>query len=157
MPPNNPPPIFSAETMICMTMVDGVLVPDCIDIVVEGEPRVQQRARMAVTGGVHMYDPTARTKRDFKAAVTDSLDFIRENDAQYPFFQDDDVKLTIVFHVHNMNKDVDNLLKFVLDALRGVVYIDDRSILKVVAEKRHDLHGFTEMAFTRHTAPGVYI
>jgi Holliday junction resolvase RusA-like endonuclease len=37
--------------------------------------------------------------------------------------------------VYNSLKDVDNLLKFVMDALQSTVYGNDRYVYKVTAEK----------------------
>ncbi|MEK7224437.1 MAG: RusA family crossover junction endodeoxyribonuclease [Bacteroidota bacterium] len=36
------------------------------------------------------------------------------------------------------NKDLDNILKPVFDALKGIVFVDDKQIIKLTAEKRID-------------------
>lgn len=41
-----------------------------------------------------------------------------------------------------MRPDIDNLVKFVLDSLNGVVYHDDRQVVKVVAYKMRDNDGY---------------
>jgi Holliday junction resolvase RusA-like endonuclease len=57
------------------------------------------------------------------------------------------LKIEVVFHVSNMAKDVDNLLKFVLDALNTVVYEDDRHVHKIVGTKYHSpLRGYTTIS-----------
>jgi Holliday junction resolvase RusA-like endonuclease len=47
-----------------------------------------------------------------------------------------DLKLGIstTFYVHNINKDLDNLLKFVFDALQGAIYVNTRVIWEVTAK-----------------------
>ena len=69
----------------------------------------------------------------------------------FPLFQVN-VTMTVVFHIGNMAKDVDNLLKFVLDGLQKVAYTDDHSVAKIVIEKRHDAaHRFTFITLEPYT------
>ena len=46
-----------------------------------------------------------------------------------------DIKVSVDFFVTNMSKDIDNLVKFVLDGLQGVLYADDRKIVSIKAHK----------------------
>ena len=54
-------------------------------------------------------------------------------------------------------KDVDNLLKFVMDALQGIVYRNDMTITKVIVTKMFaqnaDVRGWTEVQFGTSSEP----
>jgi Holliday junction resolvase RusA-like endonuclease len=55
----------------------------------------------------------------------------------FPLFKNDR-KLKVVratFHVFNARKDVDNLVKFLLDSVEGIVYNNDNMVYLVVAKK----------------------
>jgi Holliday junction resolvase RusA-like endonuclease len=116
-----------------------------IDITVEGEPQVQIRTAMTYRGGLHMYDPSSLPKSKFRLAVRESLsDGLRFQN--YPLFTGP-VEITVSFYVSNMRKDVDNLLKFVFDALQTLVYLDDKTVHKVIATKHHSpLRGYTTIS-----------
>ena len=118
-----------------------------LDIMVEGEPEVQERPRMSNLGHVHMYDPSSKLKGKYRWAVLKALKGLQLG--TYPVFSGElsEVRITVVFHVNNMLKDVDNLLKFVLDALETIVYANDRTVLQIVADKHYSPgHGFTTIA-----------
>jgi len=46
------------------------------------------------------------------------------------------VSLKVTFYMKKLNADIDNLVKAVMDALTGVVWINDRQVYKVQAEKK---------------------
>lgn len=48
--------------------------------------------------------------------------------------------LTIIHFYDSVSMDIDNLPKPILDALKGLVYLDDEQITDVVCRKRN-LHG----------------
>ena len=52
------------------------------------------------------------------------------------------LKLTVTFYINNLAKDVDNLLKFVMDGMQGIIYANDRAVFQVLTEKKP-----TTMAF----------
>jgi Holliday junction resolvase RusA-like endonuclease len=47
------------------------------------------------------------------------------------------ISIKVVILVNNVAKDIDNLLKFVLDILKSVIYANDRVVWAVVPEKWH--------------------
>ena len=62
----------------------------------------------------------------------------------FPLFVGQPLKVTIVFGIANMAKYIDNLVKFVMDALETVVYGNDCMVIGLVAMKRHiPVDGFT--------------
>ena len=47
------------------------------------------------------------------------------------------IMLTIIYFYDNVSMDIDNLPKPILDALKGLVYLDDTQITDVVCRKRN--------------------
>jgi Holliday junction resolvase RusA-like endonuclease len=85
-----------------------------------------------------IYDPSQQLKRAYQGAVIQSL--AQLGLCNFPIFPDQrylKLGISVVFYVHNMNKDIYNLLKFVLDALQGAIYANDRVIWEVMAKKVH--------------------
>jgi len=141
--PTEPP--FTAEAMI---ISDDHDVPSFVDIQVQGEPRVQERTRVnyRVT---RIYDPSTHLKAAFSSSVKAA--FTELGVDEYPIFLQPEMKVTIVFGVNSMDKDIDNLLKFVFDALQTIVYGNNRVIVKLDAEKRHTpTNGFTSIQVEPH-------
>lgn len=95
---------------------------------VPGEPVAKERPRTAMTrtGKMRTYTP-----RKTKAAEADiGWEFRR----QYQGFGDPvsgPVSVRLVFHTMSESKDADNLTKTVLDALNGVIWLDDRQVEEV--------------------------
>jgi hypothetical protein len=85
-----------------------------LNIVIDGEPQVQERKKMSSLGRMHLYDPSSKSKAKFRSAVLTSLRSLKFKEP--PLFLKVDLKVTAVFHIGNWAKDVDNLLKFILDA-----------------------------------------
>jgi Holliday junction resolvase RusA-like endonuclease len=108
-----------------------------VSLTILGEPLIQPRMRCyknPVTGRPVVFDPARDEKLAFKRIVREALGAVGAT--TFPLF-DDGVKLkvTATFHVVDMRKDIDNLLKFLLDALASVVYNNDNAIDFVVAKK----------------------
>jgi Holliday junction resolvase RusA-like endonuclease len=128
-----------------------------------GDPPVQQRPRIHWQRR-HLpvfYDPSARAKAGFKLALRSIL--MSFGISVFPLFDSESLantkglKITIFFYLHRKKddyrlvlgekvlketcdrfpkkKDVDNMLKFVMDALHGVLYDNDNVITFVVAVK----------------------
>ena len=130
---------FVADAVV-MTAGPAGGPPQAVNIDIKGEPRVQERTRFSRRGGIsRLYDPSSALKTQFRDAVRDSLTDL--GISGFPLYggQGDDttIQITVVFPITNMAKDIDNLLKFVLDTLQTVIYANDRLVMKVVAEKRH--------------------
>lgn len=49
----------------------------------------------------------------------------------------------------NVRPDVDNLVKIVLDGLNGVAFVDDKQIVRLLAEKRYSVNPGTEVYVER--------
>ena len=107
-----------------------------INLTVVGVPEAQARMRARrVRNRVIMFDPSAPSKRKCQKSIADALSEVGV--ATQPIFVREKVALNIVFHVTNIRKDVDNMLKYILDVLQGVVYHNDAAVFKVTAAKIH--------------------
>jgi Holliday junction resolvase RusA-like endonuclease len=101
--------------------------------------------RNAVSGRLVVFDPTHDEKFAFKRVVRTALVGVG---ATLPLF-DNGVKLkvTATFYVADVRKDVDNLLKFLLDSLESVIYNNDKMIYTVVATKITTNNNFERTEF----------
>jgi Holliday junction resolvase RusA-like endonuclease len=134
-----------------------------IAFVVKGDPPSQERARIAAIRDrasdrmrAHLYDPSSRLKIRFRStvqrsmvqyglrapyfaadeAVTVHVKFVLPRRRQ-DLVRHDDGTVTLAPDAQRFprNKDVDNMLKFVMDALEGVIYHNDVIITKVIVSK----------------------
>jgi len=95
---------------------------------VPGSPKVLQRARMGRYG--KWYDPSANEKKyiagfALQAMATARTDQISGN-----------LMACMTFYISDRRrKDLDNLIKSVMDALNKLVYDDDSQIVRIIASK----------------------
>jgi Holliday junction resolvase RusA-like endonuclease len=126
-----------------------------------GDPPVQRRPRIAwrgLLGGIWrmnrrllgprsmpiIYDPSAVDKARYSAAVVAALAELGLSD-DLPYFREGvPLKLEVKFlcprPIHAVQafptrKDLDNMVKFVMDACHDVLYTNDTVIVKITAEK----------------------
>jgi Holliday junction resolvase RusA-like endonuclease len=124
-----------------MVVTDGTKTS--ASLLVGGEPVPQPRARFAhrfIRRGLFpfvrmvVYDPAATKKAAFRSEVLNA--FADIGASPFPLFGNGDkLKVTVAFHVFDAKSDIDNLLKFFLDALQGVIFKNDKVIFEVVAKK----------------------
>jgi Holliday junction resolvase RusA-like endonuclease len=149
-----------------------------VSFTILGDPPTQQRHRMAFLRGrsrPHFYDPSGDGKRLYASLVRNSF---LEYGLSTPYFSPEEpivlrllcvlprrqqdlaraggrTVLTRFAQVFPRNKDVDNLLKFVMDALQGVVYRNDQTITTVIVTKTFplipDARGWTEVELSTST------
>jgi Holliday junction resolvase RusA-like endonuclease len=101
----------------------------------KGTPEVQERPRFRRRyGHPVVYDPSARWKQDYTDAAKEALKDLDVED--FPIFKHTRLMVLVSFEIRNQAKDIDNLLKFILDALQDIVYDNDRNIYKVIACKK---------------------
>jgi Holliday junction resolvase RusA-like endonuclease len=125
--------MFKARDDVIVVLTNTVAT---VSLCILGEPISQPRMRCyhnPASGRVVVYDPTQDEKVAFKKSVRDA---IAKVGATFPLFENDvKLKVTVTFHVTDMRKDIDNLLKFMLNALATVMYNNDNMICSVVATK----------------------
>jgi Holliday junction resolvase RusA-like endonuclease len=123
-----------------------------IKIEIEGDPIPLARARGARSG---FYDPQHIAKRNFAIDVLSKIP--RDKLIETP------ISFDLIFVIkmpkswslkkraktldtpHAQTPDIDNLVKFIFDALNGVIYNDDSQIFKVEAVKMWGESGKTIM------------
>ena len=128
-------------------------------VIIDGRPQVQRRHLRSPRG--HTYDPSAGAKREFARRVEEMMGNAGVGPA--PVFQPG-IRLMakLIFKIPRPNShfvggqrggairaefrcpfspslgDVDNYVKFVLDALNGVLYHNDRQIHALIAVRCND-------------------
>jgi Holliday junction resolvase RusA-like endonuclease len=137
--------MFKARDDVILVLTNTVAT---VSLCILGEPISQPRMRCYHSpplGRVVVYDPTQDEKVAFQTTVRDA---IAEVGATFPLFENDvKLKVTVTFHVMDMRKDIDNLLKFLLDALAKVMYNNDNMICSVVATKIMATRSFERTEF----------
>ena len=117
-------------------------------LMVEGVPKALKRHRSVRRGkSIGTYDPSKKDKEDF-------LDAVREFAPKEPITSPLECYITFYFprpkshykgkelradapDYHTKRPDIDNLTKFVLDALNGVFWSDDSIICVLIARKAY--------------------
>jgi len=113
------------------------VTPTAVHINVVGDPQVQARLRHVPFG---IYDPQKQFKNEYRRRLKAAL--IREGFGDFPIFpRRTHLCVTVTFNVVRMTKDIDNLLKLILDVLNGPVYANDADVTMVVAKKTHARNG----------------
>ncbi|BDZ40797.1 hypothetical protein GCM10025865_00960 [Paraoerskovia sediminicola] len=100
----------------------------------DGEPVSKSRARFTKRGSkVHTYTP--QHTKDAEAAV--ALQFARNGGR---LCADADVTFGVAatfYHGTRQRRDVDNMLKLILDGLNGVAWVDDNQVVEVAGRKAY--------------------
>jgi Holliday junction resolvase RusA-like endonuclease len=121
------------------------------------QPQVQQRPKMKWRGlsVPRLYDPSAKEKKAWRKALKVALNELGI-DAASPIFtangqqQPIQVELTF-FWPHPEQKDLDNMVKFVLDAYEGLLYGNDKKIYEIQAKKAYSASAWVSAKFTMVT------
>jgi Holliday junction resolvase RusA-like endonuclease len=148
-----------ANMTTCLQDVDAHL----IRFQIRGNPRPLRRHR---TAKGFMYNPSSKYQESFRNVVEEML----SNNKKNPLFvEEHQLAVKIIFHMkrprnhfvssrpgHGRLKaeapprlsptrtDVDNLAKFVLDSLNGVLYVDDKQVASLSVLKIYDNDGHCE-------------
>ena len=126
-----------------------------VQFTVEGEPTALERHRTLKTGIT--YNPSAKKQTAFKEACTSfmpSNPLVGPLEASIAFYfqrpknhygtskKDRGILKPDMDYFHSKRKDLDNLVKFVLDSLNRVAYEDDGQIARIVASKQYAERGY---------------
>ena len=122
-------------TVDALIMTNGAEDEAFIQLTILGPPVAQPRPRgRIVNHRIVIFNPTTRVMNVFKRSVRLALGGLGV--VQWPVLDNESaIKVSVDFFVTNMSKDIDNLVKFVLDGLQGVLYADDRKIVSIKAHK----------------------
>lgn len=133
-----------------------------IQFLVRGNPRPLSRHR---TARGFMYNPSAKHQASFRKVVQEMV-WTNDEESHPLFAEEDQLAMRLVFHMKRpkihfvggkpgpgrlrpvapgrlapTRTDVDNLAKFVLDLLNGLLYVDDRQVASIHATKIYDNDG----------------
>jgi len=144
-----------------------------IQFVVRGRPKPLQRHRRAVS---HFYNPSAEAQSSFREVVDSFITGVKKHHSKTLFGEKDFLCMHLNFRLRrprhhfigskppsptsNTNRlkktspkifpgdrtDIDNLAKFVMDSLIGIVYEDDKQIVSLSCNKIYDFEGSCEGA-----------
>lgn len=126
-------------------------------IIIDGLPHPLRRARLS---GKFFYDPDKSLKKEYLEKFL--LEYIKNKDKlELPLTKMVSLDLFFSFKIpksyskkkhydylnkpHTNHKDLDNLIKFVCDALNKKVWIDDAIIYKITARKIWSDKDYTEI------------
>jgi Holliday junction resolvase RusA-like endonuclease len=88
-----------------------------------------------------IYDPKKQEKNSLRAAVRLAFKEL-DRDIHFPVFQTTKLQLFVSFHLVNSGgRDIDNMVKFLQDALEGVVFDNDKFVYEVHAHKQETQYG----------------
>lgn len=138
----------------CLALITDEAFPARrIDFVVEGEPATKSRARVTMRAGkVHAYtpEPTKRAEAAMRAAFLETVGRLAPSD-RHAF------GVEATFHMASgIRRDVDNMLKIVLDGLNKVAWKDDYQVTEVLGRKRACAPGEARTEVAIYTA-GVLV
>ena len=134
--------------------IDGSDVNKCVTVRVNGEPMALARPRFTPSGGGRFYNPSKPFQKEFKERARQAL----SSHIKFPYFNKNEfLKICIAFYMrrpaihynsYGRKRDnapdlvkgrrvVDNMTKFVLEAMNGLLYTDDSQINTVVGVKMY--------------------
>ena len=131
--------------------------PNRIDINLKGKPKPQQRYRHTKMG--HTYDPSKSDKQDlltlihsqapkepFSGAISlyvrFSMPYVKKHYRTGKFSKELKPNPPVAYKI---KPDIDNLLKFIMDAGNNVLWKDDSQIYSVQMEKVYSVNGGTKI------------
>jgi Holliday junction resolvase RusA-like endonuclease len=119
------------------------------------EPQAQQRPRLRWRGIriPRLYDPSANAKRTWKMALKEALRELDIHADAMPVFGEaggvEPIHVNLVFMWSQPDqKDLDNMIKFVLDAYEGLLYTNDKKIYSITSKKAYSASSRVSATFT---------
>lgn len=114
-----------------------------------GKPMPLKRHRL--TRGKRMYDPSHQDKKNWMKSVKQYhpikplesvlelkiIFFFRRPKSHYGTGKNSEILRKNAPKYMNRTPDIDNLVKFYLDAMNGIFFKDDRQIISLISEKRY--------------------
>jgi Holliday junction resolvase RusA-like endonuclease len=111
--------------------------PTEVSFSIHGAPPVQNGWKLAWKKNRRpvMYDPMQKEKIFLRADLRLSL-FDLLGRSSFPIFGSRSIQVNVFFKLHNLHcKDIDNMMKFLFDAMQHVVYKNDSSIMTAIVHK----------------------
>jgi hypothetical protein len=108
-----------------------------ISFTVLGNP-IPKKSSFKLQNG-HVINPSMKDEKTFRNAT---LEVLGDRTTTVPLFKARDslfIEIRFILTGGLRNTDIDNLIKLVFDAMKGVIYEDDRDIVRVTASKEVDM------------------
>jgi Holliday junction resolvase RusA-like endonuclease len=88
-----------------------------------------------------VYDPKKQEKNSLREAVRYAFKEL-DNNINFPVFQMSRLQLSVSFYlVNSAGRDIDNMVKFLQDAIEGVVFDNDKFVYEIRAYKHEAPYG----------------
>ena len=88
-----------------------------------------------------VYDPKKHAKNSLREAIREAFKELDGN-INFPVFQMSRLQITVYFYLVNSGgRDIDNMIKFLQDAIEGVVFDNDKFVYEIHAYKHEVLYG----------------
>ncbi len=120
---------------------DGPRHPIEASFTIHGAPIAQNGWKLAWKRNRHpvIYDPLQNKKIVLRANIRSGLfDLLQQS--SFPILAHRTLKVEIMFKMHHVfSKDIDNMMKFLFDAMQHVIYHNDSCIMSAVVTK-HEAH-----------------
>ena len=88
-----------------------------------------------------VYDPKKQAKSSLREAIRHAFKELDRN-IDFPVFQMSRLKMTVSFYlVNSAGRDIDNMVKFLQDAVEGVVFDNDKFVYEIHAYKHEAPYG----------------
>ena len=144
---------MNVDALVACDDANGASQTSTVHLDIGGEPLAQPRHRVRRLSNhrVVFYDPAAAAKSRLRRMIRLALEEIGVS--TFPFFNRQKLSVNVTFVVSDTRKDIDNLLKYILDAMNQVVYNDDRTVCvvnmkKIVADASNNPKSILEMKTT---------
>ena len=149
-----PPPEVDNIVVVMPSGEDPARHPVEATFTIHGAPPVQNGWKLAWKRNRHpvIYDPKQKQKIDLRAELLRAGFYDLLQRSSFPIFPHRALRIEVDFKLHNIHsKDIDNMMKFLFDAMQHVIYYDDSSIMTAVVNKveAHDEeHESTDVKLT---------
>ena len=121
---------------------DGGNVTEC-NFVIDGRAPVQNGWKCFLRSRRQpvVYDPKKQAKNSLREAVRCAFKEL-DNNIDFPVFQMSRLQLSVSFYLVNSGgRDIDNMVKFLQDAIEGVVFDNDKFVYEIQAYKYEAAYG----------------
>lgn len=113
------------------------------NFVIEGKAQVQNgwKCVLRTRNQPLVYDPKKQKKLALRLAVQKAVNGL-DPALDFPLFRVTRLKMSVTFNlVNSLGRDLDNMIKFLQDALEGVIFDNDKFVVQLHAEKHEALYG----------------
>jgi Holliday junction resolvase RusA-like endonuclease len=110
--------------------------PNEVSFTIRGSPIAQNGWKLAWRSRRQpiLYDSLQKQKLHLRVNIRNALIELRQG--EFPIFPNWDIRVELTFNLHNVTgKDVDNMMKYIFDAMQEVLYRNDSSIMVAVVQK----------------------